>query len=380
MRATTRCSVHLSIMPINLGDNEIREAGIARVGPKDARRLHRHALREGDIVFSRRGDVGRRSIVRTSQAGWLCGTGCFAARFGSNLSTVNPAYVAHYLGSISAQTWLQDNAVGGTMPNLNTSILSALPVHLPDRAGQDAIVVALDDAGSAIAEIDLLIAKKQAIKQGMMQQLLTGRTRLPGFNGEWSRAQLGSVGTIITGSTPPTSDRSNYGGDYLFASPADLGRSKYMTTTEKMLSNKGFARSRRIPAGSTLFVCIGSTIGKVGIAAQDLTTNQQINSVIPHNDVDTEYLYYAATTLSSLIREQAGEQAVPLVNKSQFSMFEILLPSFPEQQAIASTLADTDSEIAALQARLEKAQAIKQGMMQQLLTGRTRLPVPETAA
>ncbi|OBJ91220.1 hypothetical protein A5639_10940 [Mycolicibacterium conceptionense] len=141
-----------------------------------------------------------------------------------------------------------------------------------------------------------------------------------------------------------------------------------------MLSAKGFAGSRRVPAGSTLFVCIGSTIGKVGLAGEDLATNQQINSIIPNGSVDPEFLFYATSTLSAIVREQAGEQAVPLVNKSQFSEFEIPMPPLVEQKEIATALADADDLIATLERLIAKKQAIKQGIMQQLLTGRTRLP------
>src|SRR5262249_13005302 len=118
----------------------------------------------------------------------------------------------------------------------------------------------------------------------------------------------------------------------------------------------------------------GSTIGKVGLAAKDLATNQQINSIIPNDRVDSEYLYYAATTLSDVVREQAGEQAVPILNKSRFSEFEILLPQLPEQRTIASCLADADDLISSLERSIIKREAIKQGMMQELLTGRIRLP------
>lgn len=180
-------------MPVNLGDNEIREAGIARIGERDARRLRRHALREGDIVFSRSGDVGRRSMVRTVQKGWLCGTGCLAARFGNHRDEINPLYIAEYLGSKRAQSWLMDNAVGGTMPNLNTAILAALPIELPSRKEQDTIVEVLDSCRRQVVALERMIAKKQAIKQGMMQQLLTSKTRLPGFTGEWRQRRLGDM-------------------------------------------------------------------------------------------------------------------------------------------------------------------------------------------
>ncbi|MEU7582192.1 restriction endonuclease subunit S [Streptomyces sp. NPDC041068] len=191
---------------------------------------------------------------------------------------------------------------------------------------------------------------------------------------EWRLVRLDHVGAIVTGSTPPTQDRSNYGRHRMFAGPADLGRTKYVARTAKMLSARGFARSRRVPAGSTLFVCIGSTIGKVGLAAAELATNQQINAIVPNDRVDPEYLYYAATTLSALVRERAGEQAVPLVNKSDFSAFEIPLPSLDEQRRIAAALQETDRLAAALEELIAKKLAIKEGVMQELLTGRRRLP------
>lgn len=199
-------------------------------------------------------------------------------------------------------------------------------------------------------------------------------TALASYPTGWRRDRLDAVGTIVTGSTPPTHDRSYYGHDRMFVSPADLGRSKYVTGTAKNLSMRGFDRSRRIPSGSTLFVCIGSTIGKVGMTIEQVATNQQINAIIPRDKVDSEYLYYAATTLSSIVREQAGEQAVPLVNKSDFSAFEILLPPLEEQRAIASALADADQLVVSLELLMAKKQAIKLGVMQRLLTGKTRLP------
>jgi type I restriction enzyme S subunit len=191
---------------------------------------------------------------------------------------------------------------------------------------------------------------------------------------KWPSVRLDAVGNIVTGSTPPTADRSYYGHEVMFVSPADLGATKYIRRSAKMLSAKGFARCRRIPSGSTLFVCIGSTIGKIGLAGEDLATNQQINSIVPNGRVDSEFLYYAAATLSSQVQNQAGEQAVPIVSKSRFAEFEIPLPALAEQRKIATALRDADDLVASLERLIIKKQAIKQGMMQELLTGRTRLP------
>ena len=110
---------------------------------------------------------------------------------------------------------------------------------------------------------------------------------------DWVVISLRELAVIATGTTPSTKDRSNYGSDYFFVSPADLGKGKYITNTETKLSEKGFAVSRKFPQDSILFTCIGSTIGKSGIAPKELTSNQQINAISPDDRFCTDYLYYA---------------------------------------------------------------------------------------
>ncbi|MCY7322246.1 MAG: restriction endonuclease subunit S, partial [Phormidesmis sp. CAN_BIN36] len=206
-----------------------------------------------------------------------------------------------------------------------------------------------------------------------MQQLLTGKTRLPGFDGEWESKRLGEVSTIATGNTPPTNNVFNYGDEFLFVSPVDMGDTKFIIRTEKQLSSKGFAMSRRFPKGSILFVSIGSTIGKCGIASIELTSNQQINAIFPSPTFSVDYLFYTICSVAPKIKAQAGEQAVPIVNKTQFSETTVVLPPLPEQNAIASILSDMDTEIATLEQRRNKTRDLKQAMMQELLTGRIRL-------
>lgn len=186
--------------------------------------------------------------------------------------------------------------------------------------------------------------------------------------------RLGELATIATGNTPPTGDASNYGDEFLFVGPVDMGDAKFISKTEKQLSKKGFAMSRRFPRGSILFVSIGSTIGKCGIAPVELASNQQINAVFPSPSFSVDYLYYAVCAAAPRIRAQAGEQAVPIVNKSQFSGTEVAIPPLPEQRAIANALSDVDELIATLDRLIAKKRDLKQGAMQQLLTGKTRLP------
>ena len=200
------------------------------------------------------------------------------------------------------------------------------------------------------------------------------RTEVGVIPEEWDVATLGKITTITTGNTPPTHDAANYGDEYSFVSPVDLGEAKYVVKTEKMLSKKGFGISQRFPADSILFVCIGSTIGKCGIAPIELTSNQQINAVLPSPSFSTDYLYYTICSAVPRIKALAGEQAVPIVNKTQFS--ETVIPMAPlyEQRAIAEALSDVDELLSALEELIAKKRAIKQAAMQQLLTGKTRLP------
>ena len=190
---------------------------------------------------------------------------------------------------------------------------------------------------------------------------------------EWDVKRVKDLGSVITGSTPPTADVSNYGSEYMFVSPADLSdNQKYVLSTEKMLSSKGYAISRKMPKGTLLYTCIGSTIGKIGIASRELTSNQQINAVICNDK--TEYLYYALLFTTGRIKMLAGEQAVPIINKSEFENIKLAVPSPEEQRKIAEILGVWDEAIEKQSRLIEKLELRKRALMQRLLTGRTRLP------
>ncbi|WP_220471854.1 restriction endonuclease subunit S [Tomitella gaofuii] len=134
-------------MPQNIGDNVIIRDGIAEVAEEDAQRLSRYRLELHDIVYSRRGDVEKRALVRAENSGWLCGTGCLRVRLGPE-SDCDPVFISYYLGLTSVRSWITNNAVGATMPNLNTRILSGVPLRVPGLTDQRAIadvLGALDD-------------------------------------------------------------------------------------------------------------------------------------------------------------------------------------------------------------------------------------------
>jgi len=191
----------------------------------------------------------------------------------------------------------------------------------------------------------------------------------------WHLKTIAEIGKVVTGSTPSTSDPNMYGGDIPFVTPGDLGGGRDIATSERTLSTKGAANARVVPAGSTLVTCIGSTIGKSGLAATALATNQQINAVIPDPSHDPAFVYYQIDALAETFRLLAGTQAVPLLNKSAFSSVKITVPSSKsEQQSIAAILSTWDQAISNTERLLANSQRCARDLMVSMLSGHRRFP------
>ena len=207
--------------------------------------------------------------------------------------------------------------------------------------------------------------------------------RFPEFrsNPAWEISTVGELGEVVTGSTPSTSKAEYYGGDRLFVSPADIADARFVSKTKTTLTELGFAQTRKIKPNSVLFVCIGSTIGKIVQNTEECATNQQINSVVPSDGSSNGFVYYVLRNESRRIATLAGNQAVPIINKSLFSSATIACPKKKEQQKIADCLSSLDELIAAHSRKLDALKAHKKGLMQQLFPreGETlpRLRFPE---
>lgn len=166
--------------------------------------------------------------------------------------------------------------------------------------------------------------------------------------GEWRNFTLGELGQVVTGKTPLTAIKENFGGQIPFVTPSDMDGRKTISTTARYLTDIGAAsvKGSRIPAGSVMVSCIGSDMGKAVIAGQDCVTNQQINSIVVDRRFSSEYVYYNLSTRKNEIRNQAaGGSAQPILNKCDFSRLAITLPPLAEQKAIAAILGSLDDKI-----------------------------------
>ena len=194
--------------------------------------------------------------------------------------------------------------------------------------------------------------------------------RFPEFHGEWEKCKLGDYGKVVTGNTPPTKDIENYeNGTYLWASPADLGTIKSITETKTMLSAQGFSKTRTLPKGSVLVTCIGSTIGKAGMATKEMSTNQQINSIVVNDNNDNEFVYYAIQSAFPRYLSSIAVQAVPIISKSAFELLPNNRPYLQEQKKIGRFLSMLDERIATQNKIIEDLKKLKCAIIEKVLNG-----------
>lgn len=286
--------------------------------------------------------------------------------------------------------------------NINQEALKELQIVYPSNIKeQTAIANALSDVDALLSELEKLIAKKQAIKTATMQQLLTGKTRLPRFAiyadgdkqgqikgtkpselGEipedWDLEKVNGFTDCTAGGTPSTKISSYWGGNNPWMSSGELHLKRVYDVAER-ITDIGLESSstKYIPKDSVLMGLAGQgkTRGTVAISKITLCTNQSIAAIFPSEKHSTDYLYYNLDHRYEELRGlSTGDGGRGGLNLSIIRNLKIPFPKLEEQSAIASTLSDMDEEIQALKQRLSKTRQIKQGMMQELLTGKTRLP------
>lgn len=168
------------VMPKDIIEGRIATDSVARVAPEHVERLSRHKLRKGDIVYGRRGDIGRQALVRPEQEGWICGTGCLRLSFGE--SVLNPLYLHYYLRQEDVVSWITNQAVGATMPNLNTGILRTVPVRFPPLLVQERITGILSTYDELLDNSQRRIRILEEMARSIYREWFV-RFRFPGHEG-----------------------------------------------------------------------------------------------------------------------------------------------------------------------------------------------------
>ncbi len=295
---------------------------------------------------------------------------------------------APYLVHLSNTSWYRTRVnsimVGSTQVHITNTAFKELRVPLPKPLEQVSIAETLTDADALIESLEHLLTKKRQIKQGAMQELLTGQRRLPAFSDRWQSAKLEKLADIRSGGTPSTQNREFWDGDVLWCTPTDitaLNGSKYLADTQRKITPLGLkACSADLIPPNSIVMTSRATIGECAINVVPVSTNQGFKNFVPFDHVDVNFLFYLLTTQKAGFISLCGGSTFLEIGKAQLRPYEVLVPpTKAEQTAIATLLSDMDTEITALEARLTQARHLKQGMAQALLTGRIRLVPPGSA-
>ena len=291
------------IMPCNIGSNlNIICDNIAYISEDDLNRLAKHKTNEGDIVYSRRGDIEKCAYISSREAGWLCGTGCLKVSIDSTIAI--PKYVAYLLSTPDSKAWLVGNAVGTTMLNLNTTVLSDFPISLPDIDTQQKVVDIID----AIAD---KIELNKRINDNLEQQAKALYKSWfvdfePFKEGKFIESELGvipegwSIGKIedlttrmASGGTPKSMNPDFYSGDICWFTTKEL-TDGFLIDSEKHISQSAIENSaaKVFPKGSVLMAIYAApTVGRLGILSCDAAFNQAAVALIPKIGIGPGYIY-----------------------------------------------------------------------------------------
>ena len=266
----------------------------------------------------------------------------------------------------------------GTVEKLKTlgaDTFKKLKITLPWLAEQEKIAEILETQDKVIKLKEKLIEQKKQQKEYLMQQLLTGKKRLPGFMDEWNKVRLGEIASMNSGGTPDSQIKEYYGGKYMWVSISDMTSvDKHIKSSEKTLTKLGFENcsAKLFPAGTVLFAMYAS-IGECVITEKECCTSQAILGIEVGNKILNEYLYYFLLNGKEDFKKLSQASSQPNLNKQIVQSIQIKLPSIEEQKAIVDILSKADEEIELLQKDLEEEKNKKKALMQLLLTGIVRV-------
>lgn len=344
---------------------------IPQVGIEDLKRMSSYTLTKDDIVFSRVGSVDINALVTVRQKGWLFSGRVLRVR---PFKQTDSLYLHYGLLKHSVRSDIVSRAVGLTMASINTKILGETELSLPPLNEQHSIASALTSIDNLISSLGKLIEKKKNIKQGAMQQLLSGKIRLKEFTEPWVYRKISEIATTSSGGTPSRSIPNYYYGDIKWFTTIEL-KDNYLYDSVEHITREALNNSsaKMFSANTILMAMYGATIGKLGVLKEPSTTNQAC-CAIKCKDIVEIFLFYILLYNRKSIIEKGCGAGQPNISQAIVNELSFLVPPCEkEQQAIANILSKMDNEITALEAKRAKYEAIKQGMMQQLLTGKIRL-------
>lgn len=335
----------------------------------------KHVVKENDLLVARTGASVGKSYLYNKNDGNLIYAG-FLMRL--NIAMANSSYVFYSTKTRRYQSWVVSESARTGQPGLNLSQLKCFQISLPkDKSEQIRIATALSNIDALISELDILIEKKRAIKQGAMQQLLTGKKRLKGFSEPWVEKKMGDCANVLYGFlfTPEYYTKT---GKYKVATIGNVQEGKfYPDGCNNVNISSSFLNDYQYLKPGDLLISMTGNVGRVCIInAENYVMNYRVGKIVVNSDLCLQLLFHLLNQkgfIEDMLNKAKGAAQLN-ISKDDILSYSFLCPkSISEQSAIASVLSSMNEEISSLEAKREKYASIKQGMMQQLLTGKIRL-------
>ncbi|VAX07884.1 Type I restriction-modification system, specificity subunit S [hydrothermal vent metagenome] len=282
----------------------------------------------------------------------------------------------YYLYLQSQYKNIRNLSNSGGQKNLSARLVKSILVPVPPFLEQTKIAKILSTWDQAIETTEKLIKNSRAQKKALMQQLLSGERRLPGFNEKSMQVTINQMGKIVSGGTPDTQNPSFWNGDIAWTTPTDITalESRFIKHTKRNITVNGMNNSsaQLLPVGSIL-VCTRATIGYLAISSSEISTNQGFKSLIPNNDFDSDFIYYLFKYYKHLFIKFACGSTFLEISKKDFSQLTFKVPTIDEQKGIAIVLNNAGNDIRKFEETRTVLLNEKKALMQQLLTGKRRV-------
>lgn len=358
----------------NLNNGIIDFENIQYISKDDYDKINERSKADvGDILYAMIGTIGNPVLITKEPDFAIKNVALF-----KDIKKVCQAYIRYFFDSNDTIKRIMEDASGSNQKFIPLGYFRKMPIILPPTlAEQERIAGALSSIDTLIGALTEQIEKKRHIKQGAMQQLLTGKKRLAGFTGEWEERRLDEIGFLTAGGTPSTMEPSYWGGDINWLQSGAV--QNCIITPDaviKTITKAGLQNSAAylIKPDSVLIAITGATCANVGYLTFESAANQSVVSIEPNEENCAMFLFQKLLTERTNILSNKGGSAQSGVTLKALKQLTIVVPpTIAEQSAIATVLSRMDTEIAALEQKRDKYIAIKSGMMQNLLTGKIRL-------
>ncbi len=372
------------VNPTHIEQWKVSHESVPRISAANAERLSKHRLLPNDLLFARRGEIGRHAVISEDERDWLCGTGCFVVRIAQ--SKVEPRFVSYFLSTDESIDWLKRLAGGVVMPNLSNTVLQRVPVALPPLPEQKKIAHILSTVQRAVEEQERIIQTTTELKKALMHKLFTEGlrnepqklTEIGPIPKSWDVVKLSSVCSFQSGGTPSKQNPGFWEGTIPWVSPKDMKRPRLADVTDHISQEALESGSKLAPAGSVFVVVRGMILAKtvpVALAEVPMAINQDMKAIVPGTKLRSDFLLYALETLRGALFKKVGRagHGTAILMSSEIANFKIPLPDLNTQHQVAAAIHTLETKKELHEQKLAHLQYLFRTLLHDLMTAKVRV-------